>query len=165
MPSHCHLPSPLGAGAPCFGCQPPASVTCAAGGRAARSQGTGWAVTPQGLSGCPCGAAGPRGQAAAARPRGGASPTASAGAQPGHGWAGAEQAGHPLQKPGWLQDLLSLSTKTLLPPYSGEKARGRHLSQPGEPPPPPPCAPRKEGVYKVRRRKGFMESGDRYLLK
>lgn len=178
MPSHCHLLAPARGWSPTFWMST-SRLSDVFGGRESYPSHKGQA----GLShhraspGCPCGATRPRSQAATTQHHGGASPPASSGAEQGHGWARVEQAQHPFQKPGSLQDPPSLSTKTLLSPCSGGEARGRHFGQPEKP-------PRERGAAAAaaatttststsspsvrpagRGRKGFMELGDCYLLK
>lgn len=129
------LALPLGAGAPRFGCQPPTSVTCLVGGRAALlTRDRLGRRTPEPLTAVPGVPQAPRPGCATRHRFTPAVLRGSARARPGRGWAGPAsppKAGMSTRS----EDLPSFSTKTLLSPCSGGKARGQYLSQREEPPP------------------------------
>lgn len=162
MPSHCHSLAPLGAGAPRFGCQPPASVTCPVGGRAAlvtRDRlGCHTTEPPTAVPGVP--QHGPTAALHPRRPPGPSKGTAGPGLNrpsiPSESRDGHRIRPHSLHKHcspraarGRLGGDISASPRN---PAGAESRRHcRHLS--------PSVRPAGRG------RKGFMEPGDCYLLK
>lgn len=151
MPSHCHLLLPARGWTSRFGCQPPASVTCLVGGRAALVTRDRLAChTTEPLTAVPEVPQTPvarlpaLGSTAALHPR----------RPPGLSKGTAGPALSRPSIPSKSRDVYRIrphSQQTLLSPCSGGKARGRHLSQPEKPPrergaaaatSPPPCAPR-----------------------